>query len=280
MRLEGEYVRVREREVAELARGGPRRARAHGARARAVPDGRAAALLRGLRARLGGLPGGTSARSSARSARRGSSTRWLDRVWPAVAAGGARPRAPHPARSARGGGGRDPRRRGAGAAPAAARRFGWSEGDVRARRRGARAARRAAARVRARDRRRGAGPDADAAPRRARRASAGSLTLLGDIAQATGPVVHDRWGDVLAAIPDGDGGGRRGAPPCLPRPAGDHGPRAAAPRPDRARHRRRPSRSVPAGGHRASSRPRRTTSSAPRCARRPRARARGRASSR
>ena len=34
----------------------------------------------------------------------------------------------------------------------------------------------------------------------ARRARGGSVTILGDIAQATGPVVHDRWDDVLAHL--------------------------------------------------------------------------------
>src|SRR5262249_55756800 len=36
------------------------------------------------------------------------------------------------------------------------------------------------------------------------RASGGSLTLLGDVAQATGPVPYARWQDVLAHLPEGD----------------------------------------------------------------------------
>lgn len=38
----------------------------------------------------------------------------------------------------------------------------------------------------------------------ARRASAGSLTVLGDVAQATGPVAHRGWEGVLAHLPDGE----------------------------------------------------------------------------
>ena len=39
----------------------------------------------------------------------------------------------------------------------------------------------------------------------ARRATGGSVTILGDIAQATGPVVHRRWGEVLAHLGEEDG---------------------------------------------------------------------------
>jgi DNA helicase IV len=37
-----------------------------------------------------------------------------------------------------------------------------------------------------------------------RRAAAGSLTLLGDIAQATGPVAYDSWSELLPYLPHGD----------------------------------------------------------------------------
>ena len=70
----------------------------------------------------------------------------------------------------------------------------------------------------------------------ARRAG-GSFTLLGDIAQATGPVPYDRWPELLPYL---EGGGRRrgrGAAPRLPRAARDHGARAAAAGADRARGR-------------------------------------------
>ena len=35
----------------------------------------------------------------------------------------------------------------------------------------------------------------------ARRASTGWLTLLGDVAQATGPVAYERWDEVLDHLP-------------------------------------------------------------------------------
>jgi DNA helicase IV len=38
-----------------------------------------------------------------------------------------------------------------------------------------------------------------------RRAEQGSLTLLGDLAQATGPVPYQRWEEVLAHLPSGEG---------------------------------------------------------------------------
>jgi DNA helicase IV len=38
----------------------------------------------------------------------------------------------------------------------------------------------------------------------ARRAGAGSLTILGDVAQATGPVPYGSWTEVLARLPNGD----------------------------------------------------------------------------
>ncbi len=38
----------------------------------------------------------------------------------------------------------------------------------------------------------------------ARRARAGSLTILGDVAQATGPIRYPRWDDVLPHLPRGD----------------------------------------------------------------------------
>ena len=55
------------------------------------------------------------------------------------------------------------------------------------------------------------------------RRAAGAFTLLGDVAQATGPVAYGSWDDLLAAA-----SGRRarrspGASPCLPRAARDHG---------------------------------------------------------
>src|SRR5262249_31077206 len=37
----------------------------------------------------------------------------------------------------------------------------------------------------------------------ARRAADGSLTVLGDVAQATGPVLYRRWDEVLPHLPEG-----------------------------------------------------------------------------
>ena len=51
----------------------------------------------------------------------------------------------------------------------------------------------------------------------ARRAARGSLTILGDIAQATGPVVYRGWDELLERLPARRGRRGRGAPPCLPR---------------------------------------------------------------
>ena len=64
-------------------------------------------------------------------------------------------------------------------------------------RRGSRAARRPARAPRTRDRRRGAGPDADAAPHARAGGRRGAMTILGDIAQAAGPIHYDRWEDLF-----------------------------------------------------------------------------------
>src|SRR5207249_5402766 len=39
----------------------------------------------------------------------------------------------------------------------------------------------------------------------ARRCPAGSMTVLGDLAQATGPWAHDRWDEVIEHLPQPDG---------------------------------------------------------------------------
>ena len=101
----------------------------------------------------------------------------------------------------------------------------------------------------------------------ARRAASGSLTILGDIAQATGPVSYDGWGDVLAHLP-GEERRRRGAPPRLSGAGRDHGARAAAPRLGSPPTSRRPSPSAAEARHRASNASPRVTSSRRRCARR------------
>ena len=58
----------------------------------------------------------------------------------------------------------------------------------------------------------------------ARRARDGALTILGDVAQATGAVtLHAAGTEVLPHLPHGDEADGRGAPPRLPRAARDHG---------------------------------------------------------
>ena len=118
----------------------------------------------------------------------------------------------------------------------------------------ARAARRPPPALRARDRRRGAGPDADAAADGRAPAPAGSFTLLGDIAQATGRSPTAAGTSCCRTSAGGEARGR-GAPPRLPRAARDHGARAAAARADRAGRRaaarlphRAPSRRGSSGG--------------------------------
>ena len=100
----------------------------------------------------------------------------------------------------------------------------------------------------------------------ARRARDGSLTILGDVAQATGRGrATARWDERAAAPAARRRGGRRGAAARLPRAARDHGARAAAARHDRARRRAadrlphgRRRRRVSAGSTRSTCSPRRT----------------------
>ena len=86
------------------------------------------------------------------------------------------------------------------------------------------------------------------------RRAAGSFTILGDVAQATGPVPYRRWDELLPYLPGGERAERRGAPPRLPRAARDHGARAPAARAHRARTSSRRSPIAPAPSRRASSR--------------------------
>ena len=90
----------------------------------------------------------------------------------------------------------------------------------------------------------------------ARRARDGALTILGDVAQATGAVRYSQLGRGAAAPAARRRGGRRGAAPRLPRAARDHGARAAAARHDRAR--RRPADLLP-HRRRAAAHPREST---------------------
>ena len=49
------------------------------------------------------------------------------------------------------------------------------------------------------------------------RRSAGAITILGDIAQAAGPIAYRRWDDLLPYLAPGPGGHGRGAAARLPR---------------------------------------------------------------
>ena len=83
-----------------------------------------------------------------------------------------------------------------------------------------------------------------------RRSLNGSLTVVGDIAQATGPLAPYAWDDVLAHLPDRQAVARDRAVGRLPHPGTDHGARRSRPdggaRPDlraptaRAHRRRAP----------------------------------------
>ncbi len=183
LRLEGEYVRVREREVRELLR---ETREQHGTTAAARERFRMA-LVRSFYADYGRVLGGAAIRDGEQVEKAlrsgGYLTRMLDRAWPAVTPEKlVRSLFTTPAFLARGRGG-DPRaRRAASPAPS------WPRLERRRRRaarRGARARRRAGAEVRPRRRRRGAGSDADAAahgrpPRARRRADDSRRRRAGD----------------------------------------------------------------------------------------------------
>ena len=205
VRLEGEYVRVREREVAALVDG----VRGElGLTTQARERFRMSVLRRFYEdygARLGGLAWRDFGEVERALKAKGFLGRWLDRVWPAVA----------PDRLVRGlltqrsalmaaaeGILDEPEQRLLIRSRAG---FGWSEGDV---------ALVDEARALLGEPPRSFGhvivdEAQDLTPMQlravARRASGGSITLLGDVAQATGPVVHRRWDDVLAGLPDAAG---------------------------------------------------------------------------
>ena len=137
-------------------------------------------------------------------------------------------------------------------APRSVRTAPWTDGRRRPRRRGGRPAR-ADDRLRPRGRRRGAGPLPMQCRAVARRLAAGSLTVLGDLAQATSPWSPSDWQETLAGL--GPAGHRR--PPADPRlPGARRGARLRQPA---------------AAGHRARAcrRPRRSARSPARCAVRP-----------
>ena len=140
--------------------------------------------------------------------------RTLDALWP-------RPRPeqlvrrlldePRAARSRRG---RHPRR-GRATPPPVGPRPGLERRRPAAPRRGARAARGRRPGPRPRDRRRGAGPDADAAAH-ARAALDGAVTVLGDIAQSSGPISYSGWDELVRYLGTEGVAGGRGAAPRLP----------------------------------------------------------------
>ena len=203
-RMEGEYVRVRERDVRELIE----RAREElGLTAHARERFRMDVLRRFYEdygTRLGGLAWRDFAEVERSLNAKGFLPRWLDRVWP-VAAPEALVRSllTTPARLAEAAEGildepaqRLLRRPRSG--------FAWGDHDVPL-------VDEARALLAAPPRAFGhviVDEAQDLTPMQlrmvARRARAGSITILGDIAQATGPVVHDRWDEVVAYLDAAD----------------------------------------------------------------------------
>jgi DNA helicase IV len=199
-RMEGEYIRVRERDVRQLLE----RARDElGLTAHARGRFRMDVLRRfyeNYGTRLGGLAWRDFGEVERSLSAKGFLARWLGHVWPVTGADAlVRTLLTTPARLAEAADGildereqRLLRRARAG--------FGWSDHDIPLVDE-ARAlldeAPRAFGHVIVDEAQ-------DLTPMQlrmvARRARAGSVTILGDIAQATGPVVHDRWDDVLAFL--------------------------------------------------------------------------------
>jgi DNA helicase IV len=204
VRMEGEYVRVREREVAELIE----QVRDElGLTAHARERFRMDVLRRfyeNYGTRLGGLAWRDFGEVERALRAKGFLSRWLDRVWPTVA----------PDSLVRGL--LTSRQRLAAAASGildadeqrpllrSRARFGWSDVDV--------------ALVDEAQALLGEPPRLfghvivdeaqDLTPMQlrmvARRAAPGSLTILGDIAQATGPIPYRTWTEVLALLPDSE----------------------------------------------------------------------------
>ena len=199
-RMEGEYIRVREREVAEVLE----RARDElGLTSHARERFRMDVLRRFYEdygARLGGLAWRDFAEVERALNAKGFLSRWLDRVWPVAAPDAlVRTLLTSPARLAEAAEGLlDTREQRLLRRPRAG--FSWSEHDLplvdEARALLAEPPRRFGHVI--------VDEAQDLTPMQlrmvARRARGGSLTILGDIAQATGPIVHDRWDDVLAHL--------------------------------------------------------------------------------
>jgi DNA helicase IV len=203
-RMEGEYVRVRERDVAALLE----TVRAElGLTAHARERFRMDVLRRFYEdygTRLGGLAWRDFGEVERGLRAKGFLGRWLDRVWPAVPPERlVRSLLTNRARLADAAEGildADEQRRVARPRPG----FEWSDADVAL-------VDEAHALVAEPPRVFGhviVDEAQDLTPMQlrmiARRAAAGSLTMLGDIAQATGPIPHRSWDDVLALLPTGD----------------------------------------------------------------------------
>jgi DNA helicase IV len=200
-RMEGEYIRVREREVAELLE----EARDElGLTTRSRERFRMDVLRRFYEdygARLGGLAWRDFGEVERALNAKGFLGRWLDRVWPTVApevlVRGLLTSRPTLEAAAAGLLDDDELR----SLHRSRAGFGWSEHDVPL-------LDEARALVAEPPRRFGhviVDEAQDLTPMQlrmvARRAAAGSLTILGDIAQATGPVAYARWEQVLAHLP-------------------------------------------------------------------------------
>jgi DNA helicase IV len=203
LRLEGEYVRVREREVRELLR---ETREQHGTTAVARERFRMS-LVRAFYGDYGRVLGGAAIRDGEQVEKAlragGYLTRMLDRAWPAITPEKlVRALFSSSAFLAEAADGilepdeqRLLRRRGAG----------WSDGDV--------------ALLDEADALVGQPPPTfghvvvdeaqDLTPMQlrmvGRRAREGALTILGDVAQATGAVTYSSWGEVLPYLPGGDG---------------------------------------------------------------------------
>ena len=251
MRLEGSFVWVREREVRELARRARDELGTGSGRARALPDEPAAPLLRGVR-RGSSAPARFATSTRSRGAAREGLPR--PRAEGGVAARRARPARPLVAR---------PRARCSPRRPTGSsttRSSGCSSAA-------APAGRTATSRCSTRRAPRSSTPPRayghvivdeaqDLTPMQlrmvARRARDGALTMLGDVAQATGPVRYSTLGRGAATSAARRRRGRRRAPSCLPRAARDHGGRAAAARRRSRRTSPRRSPTAPAPGRRSS----------------------------
>ena len=200
-RMEGEYIRVRERDVAELLAGARDEL---GLTTRARERFRMNVLRRFYEdygERLGGLAWRDFGEVERALNAKGFLGRWLDRVWPAVSPDAlvrtlltSRPTLAAAAAEILD----DVEQRTLHRSRAG---FGWSDHDVPL-------LDEARAVVAEPPRTFGhviVDEAQDLTPMQlrmvARRAAAASVTILGDIAQATGPVVHDGWQDVLEHLP-------------------------------------------------------------------------------